>query len=408
MALTGSLFLLSLFVLSIGVLFTKGVGIWGIRNPIGWGFAISNFVWWIGIGHAGTFISAILYLANQKWRTSIARLSETMTIFAVLCAGMFPILHLGRPWFFYWLAPYPSTMEIWPQFRSPLVWDMFAVSTYLIVSLLFWFLGLVPDFAIERDQAKSRTAQKIYGFFALGWRGERKHWHLYKAAYLLFAGLATPLVISVHSIVGLDFAASIEPGWHSTLFPPYFVAGALLSGFAMVLTIAIILRHTLHLEELITLVHFDNCAKLLLAMCFIVSYGYCMEVFMAFYSGEAMEITMIKQHYFGPYPIAAWTMIFCNVCVPQILWSPKIRKNIKVLFVVSIFVNVGMWLERYNIIVGSLSRDFLSSSWRDFVPTRWDFLTLAGSFGLFLTGYVLAARFIPMVALTEVREEQNQ
>jgi Ni/Fe-hydrogenase subunit HybB-like protein len=403
LGISGSLVLLLL--VSITVLFTRGVGIWGLNIPVGWGFAITNFVWWVGIGHAGTFISAFLYLMRQEWRTSISRFAETMTIFAVLCAGLFPILHLGRPWFFYWLAPYPNTMSLWPQFRSPLVWDFFAVSTYLIVSLLFWYVGLIPDLAMQRDQSKSLFAQRAYGMFALGWRGSAGHWRYYKKAYLLFAGLAAPLVVSVHSIVGLDFTYAMIPGWHSTIFPPYFVAGAIFSGFAMVLTLGIPLRVLLRLEDLITVHHLDMCARFVLTTEIIVAYGYFMETFNAYYTGDFFEINMLHNRYFGPYWFAASVMIFCNVVVPQLLWSRKIRRWPLGLFVLSLFVQVGMWTERYIIVVTSLSRDYLVSSWHVFRPTFWDWSTLAGSIGFFFFGYLLFVRFLPVVAVAELRED---
>lgn len=397
-----------LFLVSVTVLFTRGVGIWGINVPAAWGFAITNFVWWVGIGHAGTFISAFLYLMRQKWRTSISRFAETMTIFAVVCAGMFPVLHLGRPWFAYWLAPYPNTMAIWPQFRSPLVWDFFAVSTYLIVSLLFWYVGLLPDLAVLRDQAKTRAARLSYGFFALGWRGSARHWRYYKAAYILFAGLAAPLVISVHSIVAMDFTYAVVPGWHSTIFPPYFVAGAIFSGFAMVLTIGILLRRLLHLEDLVTLWHLDMCARFALGTGLIVAYGYLLETFNAYYTGNLFEIAMIQNRFFGPYWPGAWLMIFCNVVAPQALWSSTVRRSPAMLFALSLVIQIGMWLERFVIVVTSLSRDFLVSSWHIFYPTFWDWSTLFGSMGFFTFCYLLFARFLPVVAITEVREDQAE
>ncbi len=395
------------FFVAVTVLFTRGVGIWGINVPAAWGFAITNFVWWIGIGHAGTFISAMLYLSRQKWRNPLSRFAETMTIFAVAMAGLFPILHLGRPQFFYWLIPYPNTMGTWPQFRSPLVWDLFAVLTYFTLSVLFWFLGLVPDLAILRDHAKSKRAQKVYGFFALGWRGTNRQWDLYQNAYLLLAGIVTPLVISVHSIVSLDFAVAIVPGWHSTVFPPYFVAGAIFSGFAMVITLGVPIRRWLKLENLITIRHLDLCARFMLAMGILVAYGYFMEVYMAFYSGEIRDVLMIKNRYFGPYWPAAWIMIFCNCVATQSLWSSRVRQSPRFLFILSLVINVGMWLERFVIIVPSLSRDYLPSSWHIFVPTIWDFLTLFGSIGFFFTLFLLFLRFLPAIAITECWKEKE-
>jgi molybdopterin-containing oxidoreductase family membrane subunit len=398
---------LVVFVVAVTALLTKGVGIWGINQPVGWGFAIANFVWWIGIGHAGTFISAILFLAGQGWRTSISRLAETMTIFAVVCAGLFPLLHLGRPWFFYWLAPYYDTMGLWPQFRSPLIWDMFAVFTYLTVSLLFWYLGLIPDLAIFRDAADSFWKKRIYGFFALGWRGSKTQWYYYRSLFVLLAGLATPLVISVHSIVGMDFAAALVPGWHSTIFPPYFVAGAIFSGFAMVLTLSILLRRSLRLEKEITNLHLIRCAQFLLAMCMIVSYGYLMEAFTAYYSGDPYDIGMIESRFLGPYAPVAWLMLLCNVLAPQILWFRKFRQSIVSLFILSIIVQIGMWTERFVIVATSLARDFLPSSWHLFIPSFWDWATLFGSMGLFAVLYLLAARVLPMIPLAEIREDEN-
>jgi molybdopterin-containing oxidoreductase family membrane subunit len=386
------------------VLFLRGVGVWGVNIPVAWGFAITNFVWWIGIGHAGTFISAFLYLMRQEWRNSISRFAESMTIMAVICAGLFPILHLGRPWFAYWLVPYPNTMTLWPQFRSPLVWDVFAVSTYLTVSLLFWYLGLIPDLAMLRDKAKSRFAQKAYGFFSLGWRGSRPHWRQYKIAYLLFAGLAAPLVISVHSIVGMDFTYAIVSGWHSTIFPPYFVAGAIFSGFAMVLTLGIPIRRWLHLEDLITIRHLDLCARFTLTTGMIVAYGYIMEAFTAYYSGDPKEVSMMLFRFFGAYWGCSWVMVFCNVLVPQLLWAKRVRCSPLALFVISLFIQLGMWMERFVIVVTSLSHSFMSSSQELFRPTFWDWATLFGSIGLFFFLYTLFVRFLPVVAIAEVKE----
>src|SRR5689334_2650623 len=351
------------FVGAIGWLFLRGIGIWGVNIPTAWGFAIANFVWWIGIGHAGTFISAILLLLRQKWRTSINRFAEAMTLFAAGIAGIFPILHLGRPWFFYWLLPYPDVMNVWPQWRSPLVWDIFAISTYLIVSLLFWYIGLVPDLATLRDRARTRARRMVYGFFALGWRNDARHWARFETAYLLLAGLATPLVVSVHSVVSLDFAIGNTPGYHSTIFPPYFVAGALFSGFAMVLTLAIPLRHFFGLEDFITGRHLANAAKIMLVTSLIVTYGYLAEIFTAFYSGDEFDQYMTINRWTGPYAPVYWAMIICNVLVPQLLWWRRIRHSVIVLFILSLIVNVGMWMERFLIVVSSLHRDFMPSAW---------------------------------------------
>lgn len=330
------------FLGSTGYLLIKGVGIWGINNPVGWGFAIINFVWWIGIGHAGTLISAILLLLRQEWRTSINRFAEAMTLFAVAAAGMFPLLHLGRPWLFYWLMPYPNTMALWPQFRSPLVWDVSAVSTYAMVSLLFWYVGLVPDLATLRDRAQNRSAKIAYGILAMGWRGSAIHWYRYETAYLLLAGLATPLVISVHTIVSFDFAMAIVPGWHATIFPPYFVAGAIYAGFAMVLTLLIPLRKIYGLEDFITMRHLRNMARVMLATGLIVAYGYMIEAFTAWYSAAEYEEFMILNRLTGPYKYVFWSLLLCNVVVPQAIWFSKVQNNVIALFVVAMFVNVGV------------------------------------------------------------------
>jgi molybdopterin-containing oxidoreductase family membrane subunit len=385
-------------------LFAKGVGIWGINIPVGWGFAIVNFVWWIGIGHAGTLISAVLLLLNQSWRTSINRFAEAMTLFAVACAGMFPIMHLGRPWFAYWLFPYPNVMGLWPQFRSPLVWDVFAVSTYGTVSLLFWFIGLIPDLATLRDRATKRAHKIVYGILAMGWRGSAIHWYRYETAYLLLAGLATPLVVSVHSVVSFDFAVGIVPGWHSTIFPPYFVAGAIYSGFAMVLTLAIPLRAAYHLEDFITMRHLENMALVMLSTGMIVAYGYLMEFFTAWYSDSATEIFVPFNRAFGPYAHWYWALIFCNIVAPQMLWFSRFRRNVKALFVTALIVNVGMWLERFIIVVTSLHRDFLPSSWGMYSPTRWDWAIFIGTLGLFVALLFLFIRFLPMISIFEMRE----
>ncbi|MGH9708523.1 MAG: NrfD/PsrC family molybdoenzyme membrane anchor subunit [Candidatus Acidiferrales bacterium] len=387
----------------IYLLMTVGVGIWGINIPIAWAFAITNFVWWIGIGHAGTLISAFLLLMHQKWRTSINRFAEAMTIFAVACAGLFPLLHMGRPWLFYYLLPYPNPMWLWPQFRSPLVWDVFAVSTYLTVSLLFWYVGLIPDLATMRDRAKNKIVKLAYGFFSLGWTGSARHWFRYETACLLLAGLATPLVLSVHTVVSFDFTIAIVPGWHSTIFPPYFVAGAIYSGFAMVLTLAIPIRKFYNLDGLITTRHLDIMAKVMLATGLIVAYSYVIETFMSYYSGSQYEGFMMTNRMTGPYAPVYWTLISCNLVIPQLLWWRKIRRSVLGLFLVSLVVNVGMWLERFVIIVVSLQREYLPSKWDMYYPTRWDWATLAGSFGLFLTLFYLFIRFLPMISIVEVR-----
>ncbi len=388
---------------AIAYLLVRGVGIWGVNIPVAWGMAIVNFVWWIGIGHAGTLISAILLLLHQHWRTSINRFAEAMTLFAVACAGLFPLLHLGRPWFFYWLLPYPNTMDLWPQWRSPLVWDVFAVLTYFTISLLFWYMGLIPDLATLRDRTTNRIGRVIYGALAMGWRGSARHWHRYETAYLLLAGLATPLVVSVHTVVSFDFAVAILPGWHSTIFPPYFVAGALFSGFAMVLTLAIPIRALYRLQDFITMRHLQNMAKILLATGLLVTYGYVMEIFMGFYSGNPFEQYVTMNRFLGPYAPWYWTLLTCNCLVPQFLWSRRVRSNVVLLFVIALLVNVGMWAERYVIVVTSLHRDFLPSSWGMYHPTMWDWMTFAGTIGLFLCLMFLFIRFLPMISIFEMR-----
>ena len=393
-----------MFLFAVTYLFLYGVGEWGINIPVGWAFAIVNFVWWIGIGHAGTLISAILLLFRQEWRTSINRFAEAMTLFAVANAALFPILHLGRPWLFFYLMPYPNTQGLWPQFRSPLVWDLFAILTYLTVSLLFWFMGLVPDLASMRDRATNKTLRKIFGMLAFGWRNSARHWHQYQVVYLLMAALATPLVISVHSIVSVDFAYGMVPGWHSTIFPPYFVAGAVFSGFAMVLTLMIPLRKFYHLEDFITKRHLENMAKIMLAVGLVVAYGYVMENFWGWFSGDQFERFITIDRYVGAYAPLYWSLIFCNVAVPQLLWFKKIRTNGIYLFVIAILVNVGMWLERFVIVVQSLSKDFLPSSWHLYAPTWLDIAIFAGTLGLFITLIFLFVRVLPAISIFELRE----
>ena len=392
-------------MLAVTWLLLKGIGIWGNNIPVGWAFDIINFVWWIGIGHAGTLISAILLLFKQDWRTSINRFAEAMTLFAVACAAMFPLLHTGRPWLaIYWLFPYPNTMSLWPNFRSPLIWDVFAVSTYATVSALFWFTGLIPDLATFRDKAENPFLKKVYGVLALGWRGSAIHWHRYETAYLLLAGLSTPLVLSVHTVVSFDFAVSVLPGWHATIFPPYFVAGAIYAGFAMVLTLAIPLRKMYHLEDFITMHHLENMAKVTLVTGLIVVYGYACEAFFGWYSANGYERFMLSNRMWsGPYAWTYWMLLLCNFIVPQILWSKKLRRNLVALFTVAMFVNVGMWLERFVIIVTSLHRDFIPSSWQMYYPTVWDFLTFFGTIGLFITLMFLFVRVLPMISVFEMR-----
>jgi molybdopterin-containing oxidoreductase family membrane subunit len=393
-----------LFLAAVGYLLVRGVGIWGINMPVAWGVAITNFVWWIGIGHAGTLISAILLLFRQQWRTSINRFAEAMTLFAVACAALFPLLHMGRPWLFYWMMPYPNTMGVWPQFHSALVWDFFAIFAYGTVSLLFWFIGLVPDLATLRDRARSRFARVGYGILAMGWRGSAQHWHNYESAYFLVAALATPLVVSVHTIVSLDFATTVVPGWHSTIFPPYFVAGALFSGLAMVLTIAIPLRAVYGLEGFITRRHLENLAKLMLAAGLVVGYSYLMEAFIAWYSGNAAEEYALLNRLSGPYAPWFWLLLVANVGLPQLLWLKRVRTHTVALFALSVVINVGMWLERFIIVVASLSRDYLPSAWGYYAPTLWDWATFAGSLGLFLLLMFLFVRYLPVISIFEMRE----
>ncbi|BDG10518.1 NrfD/PsrC family molybdoenzyme membrane anchor subunit [Anaeromyxobacter paludicola] len=398
----------SLLLVGITVTLMVGIGAWGNNIPVAWGFGIINFVWWIGIGHAGTLISAILLLFQQKWRTSINRFAEAMTLFAVMQAGLFPLLHVGRPWFAYWLFPYPSTMAVWPNFKSPLIWDVFAVSTYFTVSLLFWYLGLIPDLAALRDTSKGEWRRRVYGVFALGWRGSARAWRHYRIAYLLLAGLATPLVLSVHTIVSFDFAVAQLPGWHTTIFPPYFVAGAVFSGFAMVLTLIIPARRLLGLERVITMRHIETMNKVLLVTGLMVAYGYLMEHFIAWYSGNPYEQFVFINRARGPYAPVYWLMIFCNVCLPQIFWFKQARTSLVVTWIASILVNVGMWCERFIIIVTSLHRDFLPSSWAIYTPTWVDWSILAGTVGFFSLLFLLFLRFLPAVAVTEVKELRHE
>jgi Ni/Fe-hydrogenase subunit HybB-like protein len=396
--------LLQLLTIAVAFLLFKGIGVWGVRIPVGWGFDIINFVWWIGIGHAGTLISAILLLLRQEWRTSINRFAEAMTLFAVACAAFYPIFHTGRPWVaVYWLLPYPNVMNLWPQFRSPLIWDVFAVTTYATVSFLFWFVGLIPDLATLRDRAQSTAWRVIYGILAMGWRGSARHWHNYETAYLLLAGLATPLVVSVHTVVSWDFATGIIPGWHATIFPPYFVAGAIYAGFAMVLTLAIPLRKFYGLEDFITMKHLENMAKVMLATGLLVAYGYMTEAFFAWYSANEYEGFMIKNRMFGPYWYMYWSLILCNVISPNLLWIKNLRQSVPFLFCISLVVSVGMWLERFVIIVTSLHRDFLPSSWGMYKGTAFDWAAFIGTLGLFFTLFFLFVRFLPAISIFEMR-----
>lgn len=381
-----------------------GIGTWGLNRTVGWAFDITNFVFWIGIGHAGTLISAILFLFRQKWRTSINRSAEAMTIFAVMCAGVFPLIHMGRPWLAYWVMPYPNYRgPLWVNFRSPLLWDVFAISTYFTISAVFWFLGLVPDLATLRDRATTRIRKFLFGLFSLGWDGSNRTWMRYEMVYLLLAGLATPLVLSVHTIVSFDFATSVIPGWHTTIFPPYFVSGAIFSGFGMVLTLMLVTRKVLRFEDYITIGHIEAMCKIIIATGSIVGLAYGTEFFMAWYSANEYERFVFFNRALGPFAWAYWTMVLCNVITPQLLWFRKIRTNPGIVFVLSLVVNVGMWFERFVIIVTSLHRDYLPSSWADYAPTLVEVSTLIGSFGLFFTCFFLFARFLPMIAMGEVK-----
>ncbi len=403
--LSFALFLLFIFVFAQGMIATFGMGLMGTNHPVGWGVDIITFVFWIGIGHAGTLISAVLFLFRQKWRTSIARSAEAMTVFAVMTAGVFPLLHTGRPWLAYWLLPYPNQRgPLWVNFRSPLVWDVFAVSTYATVSMVFWYIGMVPDLATIRDRAKNVWRKRIYGALSLGWRGTARNWNHYEMVYMLLAGLSTPLVLSVHSIVSFDFAVATLPGWHTTIFPPYFVAGAIFSGFAMVVTLMAILREIVPVfKDYLTLDHMEAMNKIIMTTGLMVGYAYGSEFFVAWYSGVEYEVFIFKNRAFGPYGWSYWIMVTCNVIIPQVFWSRYCRRSIPIMFVVSIFVNIGMWFERFVITVTSLHRDFLPSNWGMWVPTAFDMGALFGSFGLFFTLFLLYIRTLPAISIAEVK-----
>jgi molybdopterin-containing oxidoreductase family membrane subunit len=398
-----SLALFSCFFIAIGNVLFRGIGVWGINQPAAWGTDIVNFVWWIGIGHAGTLISAVLLLLRQDWRTSINRFAEAMTLFAVACAGMFPIFHVGRTWLLYWIVPYPNTMKLWPNFRSPLLFDLFAISTYALTSFLFWYIGLLPDLATLRDRTESKWGKIFYGMFALGWRGSAKHWNNYEIAYALLAGLATPLVVSVHTIVSYDFALTQVPGWRATIFPPYFVAGAIYAGFAMVLTLALPVRKWFNLYDFITEKHIRNMAKVMLLTGLVVAYGYASEMFMAWYSGNESELYLMKNRFTGPYAPLFWALLVCNVLIPQLLWSKRVRDNTTILFIVAMSINIGMWLERFVIIVISLHRDYMPSAWGMYLPTLYDWLMYVGTIGMFFTLLFLFIKFLPLISIFEVR-----
>jgi molybdopterin-containing oxidoreductase family membrane subunit len=396
--------IMNMMLMAIAWLFYKGVGVWGVNIPVAWGFAIVNFVWWIGIGHAGTLISAILFLLKQSWRNSINRFAEAMTLFAVMCAGLFPLIHTGRPWLAaYWLFPLPLTMGVWPQFRSPLIWDVFAVSTYFTVSLLFWFVGLIPDLASLRDHSPKKWQRNVYGMLAMGWRGSARHWKRYEAAYLILAGLATPLVLSVHTVVSFDFAIAIVPGWHTTIFPPYFVAGAIYSGFAMVVVLAIPIRSLYGLKDMITMRHLENCAKLMLGTGWIVAYGYMYEAFVNWYSGNKYEFFLLSNRVLGPYRHWYWALITCNILLPQFFWNKKVRTSVPALFVLSCVILVGMWLERFIIVIVSLHRDFMPSAWGHYMPTKYDWAILIGTLGMFSTFFLLFLRALPSISISEMK-----
>jgi molybdopterin-containing oxidoreductase family membrane subunit len=395
---------LLLGVVAVGYLFVTGVGVWGLNRSVGWAFDITNFVFWVGIGHAGTLISAILFLFRQKWRTSVNRSAEAMTIFAVMCAGLFPVIHMGRPWLFYWFIPYPNTRgPLWVNFRSPLLWDFFAIGTYLLISLVFWYVGLLPDLATLRDRLRPSLYRRLVGFFSLGWNGSAHTWQRYELVYLLLAGLATPLVVSVHSVVSTDFAVAQMPGWHATIFPPYFVTGAIFSGLAMVLTLMLVARKVMHLEDYITPRHVGALTKLVIATSCLVGLAYAIEFFSAFYSGDSYDAFAFLNRAFGPLGFGYAIMVLCNVLIPQLLWFPQVRRNLLVVFVISLCINVGMWFERFVIIVGSLERDFLPSTWSGYLPTSVEIATLLGGFGLFFTCFLLFCRVLPVIAMAEVK-----
>jgi molybdopterin-containing oxidoreductase family membrane subunit len=402
-ALSITLSLLSFGAICLGLTFYYGIGLWGNNQPVGWAFDIVNFVFWVGIGHAGTLISAILFLLRQKWRTAIARFAEAMTIFAVMCAGIFPAIHTGRPWLDGWLLPYPNQHGLWVNFTSPLLWDVFAVSTYFTVSLVFWYIGLIPDLAVMRDRTEGKIKKFFYSLFSLGWRHSHRNWQHYEKSYVILAGFATPLVLSVHTIVSFDFAVSIMPGWHTTIFPPYFVAGAIFSGFAMVVTVLVFVRKVFDLENIITINHLEKMNKVILATGMMVGYAYAMEFFVAWYSGVKFEQFVFINRAFGPYAWAYWIMVSCNVIFPQLFWFKKIRRSIPFMMTIVILVNVGMWFERFVITVTSLHRDFLPSSWGYYTPTLYDFGLLLGSFGLFFTLVLLFVKALPVVAISEIK-----
>ena len=402
LALSGSA--LTLGMIAIGYQMATGIGTWGLNRTVGWAFDITNFVFWIGIGHAGTLISAILFLLRQRWRTSVNRAAEAMTLFAVMCAGLFPLIHMGRPWMFFWMLPYPNDRgSLWVNFRSPLVWDFFAISTYFTISAIFWYVGLIPDLATVRDREPGTTRSKIFGFLSLGWTGSFRTWHRYEVVYLLLAALGTPLVLSVHTIVSTDFATAVVPGWHTTIFPPYFVAGAIFSGMAMVLTLMLVARKTMRLEHYITDQHIDAMCSLVILTSGLVGLAYGTEFFIAYYSGSPYEQFAFYNRALGPLAWGYWIMVSCNVLIPQLFWLRSVRRNLIVVFIISIFINVGMWFERFIIIVASLQREYLPSAWSDYAPTTIEVVTFIGTLGLFFTMFLLFCRFVPVIAMAEIK-----
>ena len=402
LALSGSALMLG--TIAIGYQMATGIGTWGLNRTVGWAFDITNFVFWIGIGHAGTLISAILFLLRQRWRTSVNRAAEAMTLFAVMCAGLFPLIHMGRPWMFFWMLPYPNDRgSLWVNFRSPLVWDFFAISTYFTISAIFWYVGLIPDLATIRDREPGTTRSKIFGFLSLGWTGSFRTWHRYEVVYLLLAALGTPLVLSVHTIVSTDFATAVVPGWHTTIFPPYFVAGAIFSGMAMVLTLMLVARKTMRLEDYITAQHIDAMCSLVILTSGLVGLAYGTEFFIAYYSGSPYEQFAFYNRALGPLAWGYWIMVSCNVLIPQLFWLTSVRRNLIVVFIISIFINVGMWFERFIIIVASLQREYLPSAWSDYAPTTIEVVTFIGTLGLFFTMFLLFCRFVPVIAMAEIK-----
>jgi molybdopterin-containing oxidoreductase family membrane subunit len=399
-----SLALTLAFLVAVFLVFTRGIGIWGVNTTVVWGFAIADYVWWIGIGNAGTLISAMLLLMRQKWRASTNRFAEAMTLFAAAIAGVFPIIHLGRPLYFYWLTPYPNTMTLWPQWRSALIWDFWAILSYILFSILFWYVGLIPDFATMRDRAKTKAPRLIYGALALGWRGAARHWHAYETLHLALACLGVPLVVSLHSVVGMDFAASLMPGWQETIFPPYFVVGAMYSGFAMVVCLAALVRWGFRMESLITVAHFDVMAKVMLAASIIMGLSYASEWFNAWYGGEHADRSLVAFQFTGAYAPMFWTLLLCNVAVPQAFWFAAVRANIAAVFAIAVLINIGMWFERILIVWNTLSHDYMPGMWRLFIPTIWDWITTLGSLGLFALMFLVFVRLVPVVSMHEVRK----